>query len=177
VTKKTHYMRVHNKEFLGNWDLVDSDGKDVELKVVVSHVESKTIIGEAGRESDCNVAYFTDKKVKPLILNREAEDRVAEFTGSNFIEDWGGCALQLWVMPNARLMSGGKGRAVRIRTTQPRTEFPELDKDHKRFGALCKAYATKGEGALTAARKGFTISDETVKLIKSRAEDLKADPA
>ena len=173
MSKKTHWKKTYHKDYLGSHDLDNGEGGTLDLKVTISHIEQRTIVGEGGRESDANVAFFTDKGVKPYILNVEANERIAAFSGSKYIEDFAGCEIQLWVQPDAKLMSGAKGEAVRIRAQQPRTEFPVLDKDHARFAEICQKYADKGDSVLTAARKGFTISDETEELIKSRAADLR----
>ena len=168
---KTNWKKTFNKDFLGSHDLDDGEGyKD--LKLTIKDVIQKVVKDPQGNDEPVRIAEFVEN-VKPMILNVGHCEIIDGFTKSKYIEDWGGCVIQVYVKSGVKAF-GSVVDALRIREQQPRTEFPVLNTDHKRFGALCKAYAEKGESALTAARKGFTISDETVKVIKSRAADLKA---
>ena len=170
---KTNWKKTFNKDYLGSHDLDDGAGNYSDLKLTIQNVIMKVVKDPQGNDEGVRIANFVEK-AKPMILNVGHCEQIEAFTGSRYIDDWGNCVIQVYVKSGVKAF-GSVVDALRIRPQQPRTEFPVLDENHERFGALCQAYAEKGDAALTAARKGYTISDETVEVIKSRAEDLKGE--
>ena len=165
---KTNWKKTFNKEYLGSHDLDNGEGGYSDISVTIKSVAMKTINDPNGNKEAVRIAKFNEK-IKPMILNVGACEILEGFANSRYIEDWSGLAISVYVDTNAKLFGGQRGAACRIRTVQPRTEFPELNEQHERFPALVEAYKDKGEEALTNARKGFTISDATEALIKEQA--------
>ena len=168
MNKKTHWKKTFNKDYLGSHDLDNGQGGYDSLAVTIDHIECKTINDPNGNKEAVRIAHFKEK-LKPMILNVGSCETIETFAGSQYIEDWKGVSIQVYVDPNARLFGGQRGAAVRIASQQPITEKPDMNEKHERFPALVQAYKDKGEEAITNARKGFTVSDEVEALIKEQA--------
>jgi hypothetical protein len=168
----THYMKVHDKEFLGSHDLYLKDGSCPDIVVTIASVEPRTIVGHGGQEKPANVAFFTDRKVKPLILNREAEERIKGFANSPMIEKWSGINLRLFVNHKAKQVGGGVGDGLRIRSEQPVTILPDLNPSHDKWAGAVQSYKDNGEPALVTIAKYFTLTESNkAQLIKEAQSD------
>jgi len=170
---KTHWKKTFNKDYLGSHDLDNGEGSYSDITVTIDRVEMKTINDPNGNKEAVRIAYFREK-VKPMILNVGACETIETFAGSRYIEDWSGQAISVFVDTNAKLFGGQRGAACRIRTVAPRTEFPDLTKDHERYPELVAAYKDKGADALAGARRKYTISAETEAQIIEAASEAEA---
>jgi len=163
--KKTHWKKTFNKDFLGAWDLEEGE----ELKLIISHVDVQKVKNPQGEEGLCNVAHFTDKKVKPMILNVGACKLIQRFTGSKYIEEWGGCAIQVYVQEGVRAF-GEITDALRIREFQPRMTKEALTPDHKKWSGAVSSYAKNGDLAIIT--KYYELSPENEQRLKDEAAAL-----
>lgn len=170
---KTHWKKTFNKDYLGSHDLDNGRGSYDKITATIREVKLVMVKDPTGDAHQCDVAYFTDKAIKPMILNVGACNTIAGFAKSPYIEDWTGVKIMIQV-ENVKAF-GVSVDALRINPNQPRTEMPEMTPEHTRFGDLIKAYAEKGEAALVAARKGFIVSDELAERIKADAALLSQD--
>ena len=89
------------------------------------------------------------------------------FTGTPYIEGWGGCHVQVYVTEVKAF--GEVVDALRIRPQQPVMEKPVLNADHKRWGEAVKAYTDAlDKGAkLQAMRKHWNISDNVAEQLNA----------
>ena len=118
---KTHWKKVFNSDYLGSCDL--EDGKD--LTAVIKSVSVQPVKGTDGKKKDCNVAVFTDPKIKPMILNATNCKVVKSFVGSAYINDWNNVSVRIWIDPNVQAF-GATTEGLRIRSAQPSTAKPKL---------------------------------------------------
>ena len=123
-TKKTHWKKVFNSDYLGSCDL--DDGKD--LKAIIKSVSVRKVKNTDGKEQERNVATFIDPKLKPMILNATNCKIVKKFAGSPFINDWNNVAIQIYVKDDIRAF-GDITEGLRIREAQPVMSKPKLTRD------------------------------------------------
>jgi len=157
---KTHWKKTFNKDHLGAWDIDEGE----ELKLVVKHVIAKEITNVGGIKDFCNVAYFTDDKIKPMILNVGNCKIMQRFSGSKFIQDWVNIRIQVYVLDGVRF-GNDITEGLRLRENQPRMEQDkeELAPDHRRWAEAVKKYAETKD--LSTAKKYYILS-------KSNEEEL-----
>lgn len=96
--KKIHWKKVFDSNYLGTCDL--DENKDID--VVIDHVEIRKIKNTQGKEDERNVALFTDKNIKPMILNVTNCKTIRSLSGSPFIQDWKGVSVNIYVQDNIR---------------------------------------------------------------------------
>ena len=121
--EKTHYKKVFNSDYLGSCDL--DDGKD--LKAIIKHVTVQKVKNTDGKETERNVATFTDPKIKPMVLNVTNCKTIKKFAGSPYINDWNNIAVQIYVKDDIRAF-GEVTDGLRIRDKQPDMTKPKLTK-------------------------------------------------
>lgn len=157
--EKIHWKKVFNSDYLGSCDL--DEGKD--LKAIIQSVGIKKVKGSDGKDSDCNVAVFTDPKLKPMILNVTNCKVVKKFAKSNFINDWNNIAVTIWVDSNVKV-----GREIteglRIRETQPTFSKPELLPTMPAWNNVIKHL--KGAGTMDDIKSKYSISAENEQALK-----------
>lgn len=164
---KTHWKKTFNKDYLGEWDLDEGE----ELKLVISRIEVKQVKSPTGDSDNCNVAFFTNPKIKPMILNVGACKIIQRFSGSKYIQDWGGTAIQVYVQPGV-LAFGSTVDALRLREHQPRMEKPALTPDHEKWQGAIGAYADNKD--LAVITKYYSLSPAHELLLKNEAAKLEA---
>lgn len=156
---KTHWRRVFNSDYLGSCDL--EDGKD--MKAVIKSVSIQEVKGQDGKSQKCNVAVFTDQKVKPMILNATNCKVVKKFAGTPFIEDWNNISVQIYVKDDVRAF-GEVTEGLRIRATQPSMSKPKLVPGTPQWDNAIKYL--KGTGTITEIRKKYELSSENEEVLK-----------
>lgn len=122
--EKIHWKKVFNSDYLGSCDL--EDGKD--LKAIIKSVSVQTVKGTNGEKKECNVAYFTDIKIKPMILNATNCKVVKKFAKSPYLNDWNNIPVQIYIKEGIQAF-GDVTEGLRIRETQPSFSKPKLTRD------------------------------------------------
>jgi hypothetical protein len=92
---KTHFKKLKNPNYSGSWDLTDKEGNFIEKIVTIEKIVVEKVHDGRGGSEDCTVAYL--KELKPMVLNATNLKAIAKITGSNFIEDWVGSKVNLYV--------------------------------------------------------------------------------
>lgn len=92
---KTHFKKLQNPNYTGSWDLMDKDGNYIEKVVTIEKTMQQTVNNGSGGSEDLPVIHI--KGMKPVVLNSTNIKAVARITGSNFIEDWVGKEITLYV--------------------------------------------------------------------------------
>jgi hypothetical protein len=158
--EKIHWKKVFDSSYLGSCDL--EDGKD--LKAVIKSVSIQEVKGTEGKKQNCNVAVFTDPKIKPMILNATNCKVVKKFTGTPFINDWNNVPVQIYVKDDIKAF-GELTEGLRIRPTQPVMNKPKLTPD---IPAWVKAieYLKKPDGTIDGIKKRYELSPENEELLK-----------
>ena len=109
-----HWKRPFKSDHLSSSDIVEK-----ELVLTIEYVKQEMCKSQSGDEL-ANVAYFTDKKWKPMRLNVTNSTIVRRFSGNNSDTDnWKNIPIAIYVNPNVRL---GKDtvEGLRIRAVQPK---------------------------------------------------------
>lgn len=84
-TKKTHWKKLHNPDFLGAYSLDNGNGFN-ELNVQFTSVRNEEVAGVDGKKADCIVGQI--KGQKPMILNATNCKKLTKIFKSVYIEDW-----------------------------------------------------------------------------------------
>lgn len=110
---KTHWKKLTNPDYLGAYAL--EDGKD--LIVTIKEVKLEMVPGQNGAKEEQVVAHL-ENGVKPFILNKTNMKRIAQVTGTPYIEEWAGQNIQLY----KELVSafGTTTEALRVREFRPK---------------------------------------------------------
>jgi hypothetical protein len=154
---KTHWRKLKDTNYLGSWDVVDK-----ELILTIKNIESKNVQSPDGKTEELPVMIFTED-YKPMILNATNFKNIAKAHGSNFIEDWIGKKVSIYITSVKAF--GSVVDALRIKPTAPKIEKPELLPDNPKFESI-KAKLKSGETTLDTVKQYFNISDNTLKLLQ-----------
>ena len=92
TTKKTHWKKLDNPNYIGAYSLMDGEVKD--LTVIIEKVITEEVKSDRGKEV-CKVAYL--KGQKPLILNATNSKIIQSIYDTPYIEDWKGKEITLYV--------------------------------------------------------------------------------
>ena len=125
---KTHWKKLTNPSYLGAYDFQPSEERILTIK----EVRQEEVKGSDGKSEECIVAYFTEGK--PMILNVTNCKAIAKAYDTNFIEDWKGLNVTLYVTTVSAF--GQVVEALRIKPIQPKAK-PSLSDD--RFKKALKA--------------------------------------
>lgn len=158
---KTHWHKVFLSDYLGACDL--EENKD--LKLVIKSVSIKEVKGSDGKKQNRNVAEFTDKKIKPMILNATNCRIIKKFTSSSYIDDWRNVPIQVYIKTDIKAF-GDITEGLRIREIQPRAEKPQLTPDIQAWNEAIK-FLLSGNGTLAKIKAKYDLSIENEELLKN----------
>jgi len=146
---KTHWKKTMNPNYLGAYALEPNQ----DLIVEITEVKTESVMNADGRNEECLVAYLKDQK--PLIVNKTNAKAIAKVCGSNYIEDWKGKQIALYIS-NVKAF-GELVEAIRVRTVAPKAKSKrKLNEDD--FKKLVKAVAD-GSYNLEDALSNFVLND------------------
>jgi hypothetical protein len=154
---KTHWRKLKDTNYLGSWDIVDK-----ELILTIKNIETKKVSTPDGKTEELPVMTFTED-YKPMILNATNFKNIAKAHGSNFIEDWIGKKVSIYITSVKAF--GSVVDALRIKPSAPKVEKPELLPDNPKFESI-KAKLKSGETTIDTVKQYFNISDNTLKLLQ-----------
>ena len=154
---KTHWRKLKDTNYLGSWDVVDK-----ELILTIKNIETKKVSTPDGKTEELPVMTFTED-YKPTILNATNFKNIAKAHGSNFIEDWIGKKISIYITSVKAF--GSVVDALRIKPSAPKVEKPELLPDNPKFESI-KAKLKSGETTIDTVKQYFNISDNTLKLLQ-----------
>ena len=153
--EKTHWKKVFNSDYLGSCDL--EDGKD--LKVIIKSVSVQEVKGTDGTKKSCNVAVFTDAKVKPMILNVTNCKVIKKFAKSSYINEWNNIPVQIFIKDDIKAF-GDITEGLRIRDTQPSFAKPKLTPGSQAWPNAVKFLSGDGTMEQIKAKYDITSADE-----------------
>lgn len=90
---KTHWKKLTNPDYLGAYAL--DQGKDIVL--TIGYVREEKVTGADGKKDDCVVCHFSERDVKPMILNTTNMKTITKLFGTPYIEEWAGKRIQIGV--------------------------------------------------------------------------------
>ena len=129
---KTHWKKTMNPNYLGAYALEPNE----DLVVEITEVKTESVMNADGRNEECLVAHLKDQK--PLIVNKTNAKVIAKVAGSNYIEDWKGKHIALYIS-NVKAF-GELVEAMRVRTVPPKAKSKRKLSDDD-FKKLVKAVA------------------------------------
>jgi ribosomal protein L34E len=115
---KTNWKRLINPDYLGAYSLDAGDGKYNDIIATIRNVVVENVTGPDGKKEDCAVAHFTERDIKPMILNVTNMKTLEKLFKSKYIEDWAGRKIQIGVEPVKAF--GDVVDALRIKKFLPR---------------------------------------------------------
>lgn len=159
MENQTHWKKAFKSDYLSSSDIESGD-----LKATIKDVKYQECITASGKKF-CNVAHFSDSKIKPMILNVTNSKVVKAFTGGKrFIEEWKKIPVQIYVDANVRF-GNETTEGLRIRKTQPVMTKPELAPSNKEVWTNAIAYLSK-DGTIDGIKQKYTLSAANEKLLK-----------
>jgi len=165
---KTHYRKVFKSDHLGIADLEEYQEQKHNLIFTISHVKQEIGVRVAGKKINGNIAYFVEG-IKPLVLNATNSKVIKTLTGSSFLEDWAGVAVQLYIDPNVS-MKGEVVGGVRINPNPVRLQKRVITPEDKKLWARA-VNAYKRDGNLLKVLQSAEISEEHQNMIWRQAND------
>ncbi len=108
------YRTMFDSEYLGAWDLVDEDGRPVDIHVTIARVEPKKVKGPRGESLKPVISF--QGVAKALLANKTNSKTIATMYGTK-TEAWSGKRVTLYA---TRTNSpDGEVECIRIRPTAP----------------------------------------------------------
>lgn len=166
-----HWKKVFKSDHLASCDI---EGK--ELVLVIEYVKQEICKSQAGDE-EANVAYFTDKKYKPMRLNVGNSKLVKRFSGNKpDTDDWKMIPVAIYVNPNVKL-GGETVEGLRIRPVQPKITAQgavaktALTPESPNWGAIVK-WVQDGNPIASVWAK-YEVSEENKAKFKEAIEEVK----
>lgn len=159
---KTHFRKLQNPNYVGSWDLADSDGKYNEKVVTIELVKKETVHDGRGGSEECTVVYL--KETKPMVANSTNLRSIARICGSPYIEDWQGNQITLFV---SKVKAFGEMHdAIRVKKSATDAKKQTNTLTPQRFSDAITAIK---EGKTTAdkVRNSFTLTPEQDEQLKS----------
>jgi len=103
---------------MGAWSLPNG----LDMIVTIARVEKATIKGERGREDVRPIVFFSEFK-EPMVLNVTNGKTIHAILGSEYVEDWTGGKVTLYVAKNIRIGHGAETvDGLRVRPTAPKID-------------------------------------------------------
>ena len=149
---KTHFKKLRNPNYVGSWDLADSEGNYHDKVVTITKVVTEAVHDGKGGTEDCTVVYFAE--TKPMVANSTNLRTIAKLCQSPYIEDWTGKQISLTVQKVRAFGEIHDAIRVKAATIQPK---PKPTLTDERFAAALEAIKA---GKTTAAdiRSKFTLT-------------------
>lgn len=132
-------------------EILENKGHDLVFTIDYCQIEENTNVN--GKLVSGVFCYFTDKRIKPFMLNSENKKTLAGFAFangvpknlSNMVENWRGLTIQLFINPNVKFKKETTG-GVRIRAVQPKQQqqqyfTQDMFEQAKQQGALIEQIA------------------------------------
>ena len=110
----THWKQLTNPDYLGAYAFEPGEEKIG----TIAYVRTESVMGADGKKEDCTVAHFSEKELKPLILNVTNCKAISKLYKTPYIEDWAGKRITMRVQPVKAF--GEVVDAVRIKPEIPK---------------------------------------------------------
>jgi len=158
MENKTHWKKAFKSDYLSSVDLDDK-----EIQLTIEKVVLKECITASGKKL-CNVAYFKEPNIKPMILNVTNSKIVKRFSGGKtHLEEWLNIPIRVYVDSKVKFGSDTV-EGLRIRETQPTTQKPELLPTQPAWQKAVEFY--KESQSFEKIETKYLISETNKELIK-----------
>ena len=113
-----------NPNYLGSWDLDEMPNREITL--TIEKIVDQDVIGNEGRKENNTVCYWTDKAVKPMILNITNKKRICKLYKTKDTEKLKGKSVIIGIEPVKAF--GDVYDALRIQMRMPQVRTAPLPK-------------------------------------------------
>lgn len=112
----THIDKLRNPNYLGGWDLLDENGKTIDIIVTIKEIKNEAVFNQKTQdEQQVITVYFNE--CKPIILNATNRKALKKVTVTEYIEEMVGKKIQL---TTKKIKAFGEMHdAIRISTNKP----------------------------------------------------------
>ena len=117
----THWKKLTNPDYLGAYAL--ENGQDIIL--TIGYVREEKVTGTDGKKDDCVVCHFSERGVKPMILNATNMKTITKVLSTPYIEEWAGKRIQIGVEKVKAF--GDVVDALRVRKFAPAENTTEIN--------------------------------------------------
>lgn len=149
---KTHFKKLKNPNYLGSWDLADSEGKFNPITVTMQTVSKEQVHDGQGGQEECVVLRIAG--MKPMILNSTNLKAISKLYGP-FIEDWAG--KRITIEAKRIKAFGDTHDALRVSTTAPTK--PKLTPHSPEWAKAFEAVKSK-TASLTQIKSKYDLSPD-----------------
>ena len=146
----THWKKLTNPNYLGAYSI--DDGKD--LVLTIGTVANETVVGIDGKKEECTVCHFSERGVKPMILNATNMKMITKLLGTPYVEEWHGHKIQIG---SEKVKAFGEiVDALRVRNRLPEVRKEPLPPCEKCGGDILESHGMTPEqlAAYTEKRYG-----------------------
>lgn len=162
----THWKKLTNPNYLGAYSIEAGQ----ELILTIGTVAEESVTGADGKKEDCVVCHFTERGVKPMILNSTNMKMISKLLGTPYIEQWSGKRIAIGV---EKVKAFGEiVEALRVKPQLPAAAGAPVIKCEMCSGAISAAYGMTAEQLSQYTMKGYGK-----KLCAACAAGLKAQKA
>lgn len=116
--KFTHWKQLQDSPFLGAYSLQPGQ----ELILTIARTGKESVVGADGKKEDCTVIHFSEKGVKPMVINVTNAKAIEKVAGSPYIEQWVGVKIQIYAEKVKAF--GDVVDALRVRPFAPKVAKP-----------------------------------------------------
>lgn len=159
--KKTPFTQCFPSDYLASDDL--EDGRD--LVTTIKKVTIKPVKNQNGESRMMPIAELSTAGYKPMVLNKTNCKVMQKFTGSKYLEDWKNVLVAIYVDHHVRAY-GEEKEGLRLRTTQPRVEKPELTPEAQNWDQAIKALKD-GKTTIEKIKEHYFLSQANQELLLS----------
>lgn len=97
MENKTHWKKTCNPNYLGSWDLDDSNGGFKKITLTIDTIKEEQVMNPEISKTQVETVCYFKEKYKPMILNNTNKQAIAKATCSNYLEDWEGKQITIEV--------------------------------------------------------------------------------
>lgn len=155
---QTHWKKAFKSDYLSSSDIDEKD-----LILTISKVVLQECLTQSGKVM-CNVAYFKEPNVKPMILNVTNSKTVKKFSGNKVhLEEWVNIPIRVYVKGDVKF---GKEmvEGLRIAEIQPKIGKPELTDSLPAWKTAVTHLKAKSR-TIDDIKKVYSISADNEKLL------------
>lgn len=137
-----------NPNYLGSWDLDDQPNREITL--TIEKIVDEVVTGNEGRKENNTVCYWTDKAVKPMILNITNKKAICKLYKTKYTEKLKGKSVVIGISQVSAF--GDVYDALRIRPRIPQAKSAVMPKCEN-CGKDIDAYGKMNPEEVAAYRK------------------------
>jgi hypothetical protein len=153
MNKLTHFKKLRNPNYIGSYELMVDENTSIEKIVTIDKVITE-LVQNGDKKEMMMVCYF--KECKPAILNSTNAKSISKALQSDFIENWQGRQICLFV---AKIKAFGEMHdALRIKSVDKVKQLPVLVLNSENF-IKCKEAIGTGY-TIDQIKAKYTLSKE-----------------